>query len=236
MKCSSPQNGSALLIVLIAIALFAALSYAVFKGGSNSTSTLSDQQVKLAAEEIIAYSNTLATAVQKLRLAGCKDTQLDFSNTVWLNSGNVISYPAGYNSNAPASGCSVFSSSDGKVTPVFFPRNYFINGAFFTIQGSSRIRKVSWPGIGDEASQELIYNLPNVTREICLKINTLLGIENPGGEPATYSAGSQSDFTGNYATSSTPMSFSSSDYNGKSASCINGGGVKYFYQKVLIAR
>lgn len=230
------QRGSVIVIIFIAVAMFAALSYAVFKNRGDGTSLMSDQQAKLAAEEIIAYSDALATAVQKLRLAGCTDIQFDFSNNVWLSSGNAISYPAGYNSNAPASGCSVFSLADGKVTPIIFPRNYFSDGAYLTVQGSSRIRKVSWPGIGDEAQQELIYNLPNIKREICLQINTLLGIENPGGEPADYTAGSQSDFTGSYATGSTPMTFSSSDYEGKSASCIHGGGVKYFYQKVLIAR
>ena len=94
------ERGNALLYILIAVALIAALSYVVSRGQRGNTSTLTDQQARLAAQEIIDYGNDLANAVQKLRLRGCTDTQVSFENNI------VTEYT---NPNAPADkSCHVF--------------------------------------------------------------------------------------------------------------------------------
>ena len=113
----NPQSGSAFLYIIIAIALLAALSVAVSRGNRGSTSTMSDQQAKLAAQEIIDYGNTVAAAVQKLRLRGCTDTQISFENSAIA--GHV-------NPNAPADeSCHILSPSGGNIGIHEFDQSYF---------------------------------------------------------------------------------------------------------------
>ncbi len=101
----SAESGNIFFYILLAIVLFAALSYVASQGNRGNTSTLTDQQAKLAAQEIIEYGQTVANAVQKLRLRGCTDTQISFENDVVSGYGNV---------NAPTdNSCHVFKIEGG---------------------------------------------------------------------------------------------------------------------------
>lgn len=174
------QAGGALFIILIAVSLFAALSFVVMRGNSTNSSNLTSEQTRMAATEIIAYGNSVVDTVQKLKLRGCGNDQLDFANTSWLLDAGSPVHPVGHNPNA-ASGCGVFSASEGKLTPYVFPDNYFIPNATGTIKiGSSRIRRESMVGLGITDQEEVLYVLPKLKKEICEAINVQLGVTAAG--------------------------------------------------------
>jgi hypothetical protein len=72
---NNPQSGNVLFYILFAIALLAGLTFAVNRGGQVSTATLSADQARVAASEILDYAGAVSGAVTKLKLRGCTETQ-----------------------------------------------------------------------------------------------------------------------------------------------------------------
>lgn len=222
MKPHSSQNGSAFFLILIAIAIFGALSYVVFKDSRSSSGTLTKEKSKLVAQEIVAYGDTLATAVQKLRLANCMETELDFANSSWVQpNGTTPTVATGHNPSAPSSGCSVFGINDGKIKAVAFPASYFmvtVPSTANTRQGSARIRILKMVGIGSSTEPELVYFLPHITTEVCMEINKILGVDNPSDALPTITESTAPDYTGVF-TGANAYTDVSGGLTGKPAFC-----------------
>ncbi len=238
------ESGSAIIWILIAVSLFAALSYAISSSSQTSTSMITDEQAKAYANQIIAYGSAVKSAVKRLQLRGCKDTEISFEN-------NVV---AGYaNPNAPSNkSCHVFDVAGGGVS-WNQPNSSWINRNF----SSSNLYN-KWitsgrpivPGIGKNTCgggtgncSELSIFLPYVTKEICIKINETLGVNNPSGEPFNETTGiclyDTNKFVGSYGAGS--CGIDNGAVTGKKAACLktfmaspstNG----YIFYTVLIAR
>ena len=65
------QSGNVLFIILIAVALFAALSYAVVGSSRNTGGNIDDENTHLIASEILNYVSSVETAFTRLRARGC---------------------------------------------------------------------------------------------------------------------------------------------------------------------
>lgn len=98
------ENGNALFMVLVGIILFAALSITALEGSQNSAD-LKNEEVKLAATELIDYSRNMVTGFKRMRtLNNCPIEQTDISE---LGTQNL---------NAPDDGsCDLFNENGGKV-------------------------------------------------------------------------------------------------------------------------
>lgn len=99
------QSGNVLFVILIAVALFAALSYVVTQERTG-TKDISEDKANLLASQITSYASSVAGAVLRLKnIGGCTDEMISFENP--LVSGYL-------NSNAPADKhCHVFHPSGG---------------------------------------------------------------------------------------------------------------------------
>lgn len=101
------QKGNVLFLILIAVALFAALSYAVTRstsGGGNANS----EKLNLDVSQVLQYGATIKTAILRMRLNGVADTQLSF-----VNSSGVENYT---NANCTTTSCQIFHLDGGGVT------------------------------------------------------------------------------------------------------------------------
>lgn len=106
MNKNTTQNGNAIALILIAVALFAALGYAFSNTSRTSTSFITDEEVHAYANQIIAYGTDVKSAVKRLQLRGCSDTEISFENPI-----STINYT---NANAPSdNSCHVFDSNGG---------------------------------------------------------------------------------------------------------------------------
>ncbi|MFA5592903.1 MAG: hypothetical protein WC989_06290 [Micavibrio sp.] len=180
---STGQGGGVLVWILIAVALFAALSYAMMRdsGSGMAARTMSAAQARLAATEIVAYGSEMRRAVQKLRIRGCGETELDFGNTVWTRGTGALLHPPGHNDGAPATGCSVFAPDDGGLQPKILPASYIVGVLAPGSQapGHGRIYRHAFPGLGQPDKEEISIAFLQLDAKICMKINELLGIPNP---------------------------------------------------------
>jgi hypothetical protein len=232
---ASTVRGSVFVMIFIAIGLFAALSYALFHGGQVGEQSLTKEQSKLAAQEIIAYGDALANAVQTLRLRGCADTQFDFANTVWHREDAALKLPSGHNPSAPATGCSVFSASDGKMTPVVFPLSYSFDtviGGRTVSKGHSSVIQVAMPGVGTGAP-DLVLHYPNVKETLCLSINKTLGFTSLDAPP-THTITNRTTYNGTYNPVES-ITVDDSSFSGKSSYCAQISN-NWRYYRILIAR
>lgn len=112
--CDSKQNGNVIFFILIAIALFAALSMAVNQAGQGNGGEITEEKSRVYASEIMEYGDLLSATLSKLRLSGCSLEQISFERT------GSTDYA---NGTAPVDNtCDVFSNEGGGLTwPDFSP-------------------------------------------------------------------------------------------------------------------
>ncbi|MAZ75980.1 MAG: hypothetical protein CMH31_01610 [Micavibrio sp.] len=237
------ENGSVILWILIAVGLMAALSYAFMGSSRNSTSMITDVQAEAYANEIIAYGNELKSAVKRLQLRGCSDTEISFEN-------NVVS---GYtNPNSPTdNSCHVFDIAGGGVNLKEFGSNIFdtqwqtpnLNYGipfFISFYGVDGIGK----DCTNESCSELTFMISDLKLKVCQHINKTLLISEPSGDGITNywpQYFTPSKFTGGYIYTNTGSLLGNimTGLSGKSAGCFlnvpDSKMIPTFYQ-VIIAR
>lgn len=234
-------------MILIAVALFAALSYTVANMmREGSPDEISEKKAKLYANEILDYSRGVRQAVQNMRISNeCSATQINFENT----------FVAGYiNAGAPADdSCDVFNPSGGGMIYVVPPDDW-ADDAFsgetlykqWYFTGHTCIEDVG----GDETNchtdtidnSDLILYLPYIEGYICREINNALEIANPGGDAPIDSdsvwPAAENKFTGTYAETGRRNDVGNSQ---NIAGCFKSTGAdptnnSYTFYQVLIAR
>lgn len=160
------QNGNAIFIILVAVALFAALGYAFSNTSRTSTSFITGEEAKAYVNQIIAYGNEVKSAVKRLQLRGCSDTEISFEN----------SFVSGYtNGNSPTDrSCHVFDTQGGGLTYVAPPEGILQKPSPMTTEYGDWFftGRVTISGFGytwDDLPLTMI--LPYITLNACMQIN-----------------------------------------------------------------
>lgn len=184
------ESGNVLMYILVAVALIAALSFAV-TNSSQDGGGASTERSKVLATDMLEYSNIVANAVGKLRLRGCRLDLINFDHD------DLTGYD---NTNAPSDGtCDVFALNGGAInytTPNLQSLDISNSAdAVWGIYGENAIEQVG-STCSSASCAELILAIENVRSAVCLAINDLLGITNPSGNPPTDTHLDKTLFTG----------------------------------------
>lgn len=225
---TNPQSGSTLFFILIAAALFAALTYAITRS-SDSGKNLSVEKNRLLASEILDTGNRFADAVSRLRLKGVADTNISFENgATYANAGCATDM------------CKVFSFNGAGLEWEDAPAN--VNtGQAWGFSGDIAIDEIG------TAAADLIAFLPGLTGEMCHRINVLTGIEAESASPPLFAGGTLANkFAGAY--NGTPVTVNPASIKGKKSGCLQFNSISgtavtgsplsqtYVFYQVLIAR
>jgi len=171
------QSGNALFLILIAVALFAALSYAVTNSGRGGNGIDRESEaIKLA--QINSVISDVQSGVQRLTLRGCKETELDFGNSLWKrNDGTDIMF-SGHNGLAPLDGsCSLFDKNGAGLNPTMIPDAGPVGlAANSYLPGSFSIKEAAIDGVGT-AKPDLIIVANLVSANICRMYNEENGLD-----------------------------------------------------------
>lgn len=183
IKREDGERGSTLFLILIAVVLFAAVSFAVTnsRGGSGTTEK---EKAALVASEIIQYAALIENAVTRALVTNkCSDTQISFENTLI----------AGYaNASAPADkSCHVFDPAGGGLTPQR-PPSAALDGVNMA---KSRYNEYWYMGISkifgigtnyvnstDPDGKELLMIIPWLARDVCIALDKALGVPLQSGD------------------------------------------------------
>ena len=253
-----PDKGIALGPILFIIAILAILAAAIAAGSGGFSGSTNTDSAKTLGQAIINYGNQLTDAVTKVTSSGCSASQVSFDSPTWPTPLSWWSYA---NSNAPSDhSCHVFYPNGGGLLIGSLPSGSYDTSITTSALFQSFPNKYGvwqfpetmcvWGIGGYDANQSncntvgpqsIIAVAPFLTRDVCIQINTILGITNPSGVPPSYGVAVNFN-TWHGGTSGYPFSLGSGTvFSGKTAGCFRDTNASsigvngYFYYQVLLA-
>lgn len=194
-------SGNALFLILIAVALFAALSYAITSSGRGG-GNINKEQAQILAAQLTQHTARMRSAVQRLMLLnGCADTDLAFYSASGPYMGDHA-YPTPDETTIKPE-CNLYDPDGGGLTSEYVPDGIGLlednmQSGFQNEDSRDRYTRSYLPtrmyvkdvgtnfvSSGDTHTSEIGIGVQMTSREVCLAINNGLGVENPGGEPPT---------------------------------------------------
>lgn len=177
------QAGNALFLILIAVALFAALSYAITQSGRGG-SGVDREQAQITAAQIVQKAAEIERAVNKLKIInGCSENLLSFwadTNGDGLEDTSDISYNSSTKSNGAE--CYVFKASEGGAVYSTPPVNALDTSSegdnYYGLWYANASNLINGVGsdCADSACTDLVFMMPYVKDEVCKAINSQLGL------------------------------------------------------------
>lgn len=243
------QSGNVLFLILIAVVLFAALSYAVTSStGSGGNKDTSEDKAKLYVAEITQYASAVRTAITWLTATSkCDVIELSFEGPPF--DGSDVDY---VNPNSPNDfSCHIFHPDGGGVS-FRNPDEKWLKGTTLTrwdkqfiFTGNDCIGDIGtgaggafcWDdGTNDDA--ELVMYLTDLTDSLCLALmndgSTTIPVM-PGGNFMNRSE-ADAKYKGTFGVNAT-QSGNSHGINGKYSYCYNDSSPSVnTYYEVLLAR
>ncbi len=166
------QRGNILFLILLAVVLFAALSYAVTSSQRGGGNDASNEKIQAQAAELMNYFASLDLGVQRmLTTGGIKDYELNF-----FNPGNQYIFGSLDNTNCTETRCRVFDPAGGGV--IGKRMNAFVrNPATAAADGLDlpRLAYFTAPGNATDASDIVLW-IGGVTSALCKEINKRAGL------------------------------------------------------------
>lgn len=216
-------------MILFAVALFAALTFALSQQG-DSGKALSSERLRLLASEVVDMGSKMSDTVAQIRLKRVPLENISFQNEIVDHYDNL---------NCTTDTCRVFVFAGGG-RDWETPSPDISNAIDWGYTGDLHIKDV-----GTDAA-DLVALLPNLSEQLCNRINIMLGHYGNSGTPPTISAVAANKFTGTFA--SAPVEISGTDIDGHTSGCVRilshsgtafASGVPaapYTYYEVLAAR
>lgn len=169
------ESGNVMFYILIAIALLAALSFAISQSGRGSIQNVSNDKLRLLAGEILDYSDNVKKAVQILRLRGVSFGTLDFADPA---------IPAYDNPDCTTDDCAIFNAAGGGIVYKRASIDALVSASDWVFAASNEVKEIGTTG-GAAANADLLMILQPVKKDLCVILNTLLGVSNngAGGDP-----------------------------------------------------
>jgi hypothetical protein len=226
------EKGNVLFIILIAVVLFGALSYAVTRTGRFSQTVMTEED-DLAAADLISYATSVKQAIIKLKMVnGCADTEISFANTVYKSTTGTTSSPESNYPSAPTNKrCHIFDQAGAAMSPVIMDKLAIPNQTFGGLRtGHASLNIANVPSLGTSES-DLLLAFPHIKRSVCLsilkKLNMTVSLSAYGN--CTWTTWTGSSFA---ASPSCPA-----NVTGLKTWCADDSGANqaaYFYSAVLI--
>lgn len=232
------QRGSVFFYILLGVALFAALAYTVSRGiKGQQTLALSEQEVKIAASDILDRSQELTRAVNRIRRRNVSENDFCFSSA--LNSAtNEAVYTTQSSCGTPKN--ELYNKAGGKIEFQAIPTNWLDSartgdqgfGEWMFSDGNAVIGNGTG-ALNLASSVDLIAHVNHLKEEVCTMINEKLGINGIPNNAASFAPAAPSN--GVY-TASGQINIAALD--GEPAGCFQNSTIwsNYIYYQVLIER
>ena len=237
------QSGNVLFLILIAVALFAALSYAVTQSSRSGGGDANRETNLISSAQITQYPSSIRTSIIRMIVSNnIAVTELEFNPP--SDFGNCTT-------NGGLETQCVFHPNGGNATYVTAPPDVMANGSqgFWTFNGDFEIINVGVTTSGATTGNEVIAFLPGIRQTICSRINEELGlgttIPNSGANRAGADPGTEGylrimdDGTGMATANDITIGTGGDEafggtFDGQAFGCFQNNGGDYVYFHVLI--
>jgi hypothetical protein len=201
------ESGNVLFLILIAVVLFAALSYAVTQSSRSGGGDANSEKSLISSAQLTQYPAGIRTSIVRMILNGVDVTRLVFNQPSDFGAGEPIddtnidpADTANYNvAHAKTVHAAEFHPLGGGATYSPAPADMMDSGqqTDWIFTGAYEVDKIGTSKDSSADGNDIIAFLPGVTAATCKKLNTQLGIlatsssdSNGNGVP---SAGSEAD-------------------------------------------
>jgi hypothetical protein len=164
------ESGNVLFLILIAVALFAALSYAVTQSSRSGSTESTGEKSLISSSTLTQYPAGVRTDIIRMLMSnGLTVDQLEFNPPSDFGTGLVIDDTTLTNPSVkqavfhPSGGGSTYQQADSSIMGTGAPGTWHFN------------QEYNIPGIGS-SKNDLLAWLPNIAKGVCDKINEQLGI------------------------------------------------------------
>ncbi|MCB1531841.1 MAG: hypothetical protein KDJ35_03125 [Alphaproteobacteria bacterium] len=164
------ESGNVLFLILIAVALFAALSYAVTQSTRTGGGSGDNETALISSAQLTQYPATVRTSVVRMIIGGTDIGNLEFNDPSEFS--NLGSNPVGVFH--PSGGGATYSSAPGEMMDDGNPGTWVFN-AENEIYYLGTTNEAA-PGTPLSTTADVIAFLPGITETLCSRINTELGI------------------------------------------------------------
>jgi len=213
--------------ILLAVALYAAIAYAVTKSSRSGSNTISKDTIRLHLATVQNFALRVRTSIMRMKiLDGYEPWQIDYSKTGFTS--NTSS-----NTNCTSSYCKLHDPSGGGIEGYILPQNYWATGSL----GKYEFINVGIKGIGDDNQRDLALLYAGVTKDFCLAVNDVSGVTNPSGNPPLDNHGNEGGYApysgalSNDVTLATPpdLGVAAPEVAGKTMFCTDNNGGSYYF-------
>lgn len=159
------ERGNALFLILIGIALFAGLLFAISQGRNDQRTMLTGEEGRLKASEMLQYGNSLRVVVDKMiSLQNVEETNTGGRGILFSASGADAAY--GVPETQPRT--ELFSASGGGAVYARVPDGACSSACAYEFTGQFNIL-----GVGSASKYELAMVVLDVDPVICKQINKI---------------------------------------------------------------
>lgn len=224
------EDGNVLFLILIAVALFAALSYAV-TSSTRSGGNASSETNLISSAQVTQYPASVSTAIVRMIISGTSVSEVRFNRPAEFS--DLDNDPIG-----------VFHPDGGGAQYVTAPADVMVDGnpGDWTFNGELEVPDIGSAGAG---GNDIIAFLVGIRQSICSKINEEHGLGTAipvlSADLSTeYATRMYDDGTTDYSlptTDSPDITDGSNGFDGQPFGCFqNNGGGDYVYYHVLVER
>jgi len=165
MMKKNTQAGNVLFLILIAVALFAGLSYVVTQSTRSSPAGAGREKVLLQLNQVHNYSVNIKTALSRVLTNGGSFETLSFEDVRFVDDYT--------NTNCVSETCRIFSSLGGGALWAEPPEG-FNDGTDYIFSGHSQVKGIGQDSPGNADAAELLLIVPNLSESTCLAVHAHL--------------------------------------------------------------
>ena len=173
------QSGNILFMILIAIALLAALTYAM-SGSMRGGGSITDDQLRIAVDKLLTQASDVKTGVNTIYAQGISESEISFAHPTLEGYGTIGSDTL----------AEVFHEDGGGVSPPKISTG-LNDGSQIEFYGHTRA-----PRIGVNGTADLLMVIPHVTENACRAINARMGYAETAPIPQDNDSDSLCVYTG----------------------------------------
>lgn len=232
-KIVSNQDGNVLFLILIAVVLFAALSYAVTQSTRSGGGGASQETSLISSANVTQYPASIRTAILRMIVSNNTDADVlafdpptDFATFCDVSAANAsvcVFHPDG--------GAALYNVAPDDVVSV--------PDTAWTFNAENEVNFIGRSAGGNSPTQQtadIIAFLPNIRRGICERINEELGI-GAGTIPTESNIDVASEMEGATGIPAAPGGGTIGDditeYDSEPFGCFEQGGVNYYYHVLV---
>jgi hypothetical protein len=173
-KDKAGESGNVLFLILIAVALFAALSYAVTQSTRSGAGDTASETALISSAQLTQYPAGIRTSVVRMIIGGVAVEELLFNTPSDFNDHFFTSHAQAEANRRRL----VFHPNGGNATYQRPPRDVVTDPAtMWYFNATAQIQNIGMTGSGtDNSGNDVVAWLPNVTQGVCKRLNEEVGI------------------------------------------------------------